>query len=220
MGKNKPSYLYNPELCPCEKGAAKGCQRFRNCGECIANHRSEGKIQQTACERKATLIVYYSLEGNTDFAAKEIAKVLGYETLRIEPVKKYPEKGPLKFLVGGKGACLAETPRLKPYVFDVNEYARIIFGFPVWAGNITPPIRTFIKENDLQGKKIAAFACQGGAGAEKAFGKLKEALGIGKLEAELILNDPKARPNEGNEKKILDFCDSIKDGLRGEGTRG
>ena len=214
MGKNKPSYLYNPELCPCEKGAAKGCQRFRNCGECIANHRSEGKIQQTACERKATLIVYYSLEGNTDFAAKEIAKVLGYETLRLEPIKKYPEKGPLKFLVGGKGACLAETPRLKPYVFDVNEYARIIFGFPVWAGNITPPIRTFIKENDLRGKKIAAFACQGGAGAEKAFGKLKEALGIGKLEAELILNDPKARPNKGNEKKILDFCNSIKDGLR------
>ena len=215
MGKNKPSYLYNPELCPCEKGAGKGCARFRNCGVCIANHRSEGKIQQTACERKATLIVYYSLEGNTDFAAKEIAKVLGYETLRLEPIKKYPEKGPLKFLVGGKGACLAETPRLKPYVFNVNEYARIIFGFPVWAGNITPPIRTFIKENDLRGKKIAAFACQGGAGAEKAFGKLKEALGIGKLEAELILNDPKARPNEGNEKKILDFCDSIKDGLRG-----
>ena len=56
---------------------------------------------------------------------------------------------------------------------------------------------------------------RGGAGAEKAFSKLKEALGIGKLEAELILNDPKARPNEGNEKKILDFCDSIKDGLRG-----
>ena len=215
MDKKRPLYLYNPELCPCAKGAAKGCPRFRSCAVCIENHRSEGKIQQTACERKATLIVYYSLEGNTDFAAKEIAKILGYETLRLEPVKKYPEKGPLKFLVGGKGACLAETPRLKPYVFDVNEYARIIFGFPVWAGNITPPIRTFIKENDLQGKKIAAFACQGGAGAEKAFGKLKEALGIGKLEAELILNDPKARPNEGNEKKILDFCDSIKDGLRG-----
>ena len=215
MGNNKPSYLYNPELCPCEKGAAKGCRRFRNCGDCIENHRSEGKIQQTACERKATLIVYYSLEGNTDFAAKEIAKVLGYETLRLEPIKKYPEKGPLKFLVGGKSACFAETPKLMSYKFNAEDYARIIFGFPVWAGNVTPPIRTFIKENDLQGKKIAAFACQGGAGAEKAFGKLKEALGIGKLEAELILNDPKARPNEGNEKKILDFCDSIKDGLRG-----
>ena len=118
MGNNKPSYLYNPELCPCAKGAGKECPRFRSCAVCIENHRSEGKIQQTACERKATLIVYYSLEGNTDFAAKEIAKVLGYETLRLEPVKKYPEKGPLKFLVGGKGACLAETPRLKPYVFS------------------------------------------------------------------------------------------------------
>ena len=215
MDKKRPSYLYDPEQCPCEKGAQNGCARFRNCDVCLENHRSEGKIQQAACERKATLIVYYSLEGNTDFVAKEIAKIMGYRTLRLEPVKKYPEKGALKFLVGGKGACLAETPRLKPYVFNVNEYARIIFGFPIWAGNITPPIRTFIKENDLRGKKIAAFACQGGAGAEKAFGKLKKALGIGELEAELILNDPKARPAAVNEQKIRDFCDSIKDGLRG-----
>ena len=121
----------------------------------------------------------------------------------------------VKLFVGGKSACFAETPKLMSYKFNAEDYARIIFGFPVWAGNVTPPIRTFIKENDLQGKKIAAFACQGGAGAEKAFDKLKEALGIGELEAELILNDPKARPDEANEKKIFDFCESIKDGLRG-----
>ena len=215
MDKKRPSYLYNPEQCPCAKGAGQGCPRFRDCKACIANHRTEGKSQQTACEKKATLIVYYTLEGNTDFVAKKIAKITGYETLRLLPVKRYPKKGFMKFFVGGKSACFAETPKLMSYKFNAEDYARIIFGFPVWAGNVTPPIRTFIKENDLQGKKIAAFACQGGAGAEKAFDKLKEALGIGELEAELILNDPKARPDEANEKKIFDFCESIKDGLRG-----
>ena len=212
--EKKPSYLYNAELCPCAKGANTGCPRFRDCEACIANHRVAGNPQQTGCEKKATLIVYYTLEGNTDYAAKKIAKAMGYEVLRLRPAKRYPRKGALKFLVGGKSACLAETPKLKPYEFNADDYARIIFGFPVWAGNVTPPIRTFIKENDLQGKNIAAFACQGGAGAEKAFGKLKAALGIRELEAELILNDPKARPDEANEKKIFDFCESIKDGLR------
>jgi multimeric flavodoxin WrbA len=44
---------------------------------------------------------------------------------------------------------MAETPELEPYTFDASAYDRIVFGFPVWAGIVTPPLRTFIKENDL-----------------------------------------------------------------------
>ena len=39
-----------------------------------------------------TLIVYYSHEGNTDFVAKKIAEKLEADTVRLVPVKKYPEK--------------------------------------------------------------------------------------------------------------------------------
>ena len=85
-----------------------------------------------------------------------------------------------------------------------------MFGFPVWAGNVTPPIRTFIKDNELSGKHIAAFACQSGSGAEKAFAKLKAALGIQGLEAELVLIDPKAKPDPMNDKKISEFCKKLK----------
>ena len=153
-----------------------------------------------------TLIVYYSLEGNTQYAAERIAAALGAETLRLFPEKAYPDSGFKKFFWGGKSAVMAETPRLRPYVFDPGAWDRIIIGFPVWAGNVTPPIRTFIKENDLRGKRIAAFACQSGAGAEKAFARLKSALGADALEAELVLIDPKAKPSEENERKIAAFC--------------
>ena len=115
-----------------------------------------------------TLIVYYSLEGNTGYAAKKIASGIGADTLEIRPVKGYPTGGFRKFLWGGKSAVMAETPKLEPYDVDLSGYDRIIFGFPVWAGNITPPIRTFIKENDLTGKEIAAFACQADKKEEKA----------------------------------------------------
>ena len=113
-----------------------------------------------------TLIVYYSLEGNTAYAADRIAYLTGADTLRINPVKEYPRDGFRKFLWGGKSALMSETPKLEAYIFDQVKYDRIIFGFPVWAGSITPPIRTFIRENDLKGKHIAAFACQSGSGAE------------------------------------------------------
>lgn len=153
-----------------------------------------------------TLIVYYSLEGNTQYAAERIAAALGAGLLRLAPKKAYPDSGFKKFFWGGKSAVMAETPALEPYEFDPAAWDRIIIGFPVWAGNVTPPIRTFVKENDLRGKRIAAFACQSGAGAEKAFQKLKAALKIDAFESELILIDPKAKPSGENERKIDAFC--------------
>ena len=157
-----------------------------------------------------TLIVYYSHDGNTDSVAKKIASACGFDTLRLSPAKAYPEHGFRKFFWGGKSAVMAETPALEPYTFHTDDYDRILFGFPVWAGNVTPPIRTFVKEQDLSGKRIAAFACQSGAGAEKAFGKLKSALGIENLEAELILIDPKDKPDAENDRKIEAFCALLK----------
>lgn len=147
--------------------------------------------------------------GNTAYAAGRIADALGADNLRIAPEKAYPDSGFRKFFWGGKSAVMAETPKLVPYAFDPAAYERIILGFPIWAGNVAPPIRSFLKDNDLTGKRVAAFACESGAGAEKAFAKLKAALGIGALEAELILIDPKDKPKEENGKKIADFCAAL-----------
>ncbi|SCZ79641.1 flavodoxin family protein [Pseudobutyrivibrio xylanivorans] len=158
-----------------------------------------------------TLIVYYSHEGNTDFVAKKIADKICADTLRLVPVKKYPEKGFAKFFWGGKSAVMAETPELEPYSVDLDSYEQIVFGFPVWASNITPPLRTFVKENpSIKEKKIAAFACQSGKGAENAFEKLKDSIGIVTLTSTLILIDPKDKPSDDNDRKIEEFCKEIK----------
>ena len=157
----------------------------------------------------STLIVYYSLDGNTQYAAERMAELLHAGTLRLVPVKQYPDSGFRKFLWGGKSAIMAETPELEPYQFDADQYDRVIIGFPVWASNVAPPIRTFVKEHDIRQKRVAAFACEGGSGAEKAFEKLKRAIGIDTLEAEMVLIDPKARPSEENTRKIEEFCAAL-----------
>ncbi len=155
-----------------------------------------------------TLIVYYSMNGNTAYAAEKIAGLLGADTVRVEPVRAYPTKGLGKFFHGGKSAVFGEKPELKPYRADVSAYETVIFGFPVWAGNVAPPIRTFIAENEdaLRNKRVAAFACQSGSGAEKAFDKLEQCPGIGNLEKVLVLIDPKDRPSPDNERRIREFC--------------
>ncbi len=157
-----------------------------------------------------SIVVYYSLEGNTSYAAGRIAMELGADLLRLHPVKEYPTGGLRKILWGGKSAVMSETPALKPYYFDIDSYDRVILGFPVWAANMAPPIRTFIRENDLSSKQIAAFACQSGSGADKAFDKLMSVLGRSRLEASLILIDPKTSPSDANERRIDEFCEKLK----------
>ena len=156
-----------------------------------------------------TAIVYYSLEGNTAWAAEQIAKHLGADLIRLEPVKAYPTGKVSKFVWGGKSAVMSETPELQPYSFDAADYGRVILGFPVWASAIAPPLRTFLRTHDLKGKQIAVFACQMAKGAEKAYAKLKEEFGFTAFEAQMELLDPKAKPDPNNEAIIQAFCDKL-----------
>ena len=151
-----------------------------------------------------TLIVYYSLQGNTEYAAKRIAANIGADTLRLLSKKAYKDKGFAKFLSGGRSAIKEETPDLEDYEIDLSEYDRVIFGFPVWASNIAPPLRSFIAEHreELVEKELAAFATQGGSGAPKALGKLKNALGIDAFAAEAVFIEPKAQQSEETDAAI------------------
>lgn len=157
------------------------------------------------------IIVYYSMSGNTQYAAEKIAEATGADVLRITPVKAFPDKGAKKFLWGGKSAVFGDKPPLLPYDFKADEYDLIILGTPVWASNITPPLRTFVCDNKeaLSGKRFAVFTCYSGGGAEKAIEKLKKLLDIKEYEAELILTDPKDKPSGENEKNLAAFCESI-----------
>lgn len=157
-----------------------------------------------------TAIVYFSLSGNTDFAAKRIAKKLNADLIRLEPEKAYPDSGFRKFFWSGKSAVMKETPKLTGQPFAFEDYDCVVLGTPVWAGTFAPPLRTLIGENAGKWgeKRVAAFVCSGG-GPGKALDKLKAELGIPAFAASLSLIDPKARPSEENEKQIAAFCDAI-----------
>lgn len=161
-----------------------------------------------------TAIVYYSMSGNTEYAADKIAaglKASGeVDSIRIRPEKSYPDKGARKFFWGGKSAVMGEKPALQPYEFNLEKYDRIIFGTPVWASTFAPPLRTFIDENqDVKGKRIAVFTCFSGGGAHKAIEKMKKYIGIEKFEAELILVDPKEKAKAEDVEKIAEFCSTL-----------
>ncbi|MCR4563564.1 MAG: flavodoxin family protein [Clostridiales bacterium] len=158
-----------------------------------------------------TAVVYYSMSGNVKNTAEKIAEKLSADLIELKPEKTYPDKGFKKFFWGGKSAVMGEKPKLLPYEFESEKYERIIFGSPVWASNVVPPLRTFIEENrdNLKNKSISVFMCMSGSGGDKAISKLRAFLDVEKFESELILIDPKDKPSEENEEKINSFCSNL-----------
>ena len=159
-----------------------------------------------------TLVVYYSLEGNTEYVANKIKEEIGADVLKLVPKKEYPKKGFGKFFFGGGSSVTEESRELEPYDVCLDEYKRVILGFPVWAARITPPLRTFIEENKskLIEKDLIAYACQSGNGAEKAFAKLAEGIGVDRFEKTAIFLDPKSKHTEEKDNQIEAFCEMLK----------
>ena len=156
-----------------------------------------------------TLIVYYSLEGNTRWAAERIAEKLDADTLRLVPKAAYPDKGFKKFLFGGKSAVMKETPELEAYEVDMAQYERVILATPVWAGTMAPPLRAFLQKEDLSGKRFALVASSMGGSPGRTFENIKALLGVTGDVPTLSLRDPKSHPSQANEDALAAFCGKL-----------
>lgn len=152
------------------------------------------------------IIVYFSLEGNTKFVAEKISKQIDADMLRLTPVKDFPTGKVSKFFWGGKSVVFGEKPKLTPYEFNKSDYDMIVIGTPVWAGSFTPPIKTFLAENNLTDQKIAFFACQAGNDAKKCFAKLEKEISSCEVVDTLALVEPRKNPSNENQLQIDTFC--------------
>lgn len=156
-----------------------------------------------------TAVVYFSLEGNTKLVAEKISEKLGASLIELKCAKAYPTGKVSKFVWGGKSATFGEKPALLPYNFNADDYDAVIIGAPVWASKYAPPLKTFLSENDISGKKLGFFVCCAGGKTEKCFEMLKrDAKNEGA--ATLRLVDPLKNPSRTIDDEIDKFCERFK----------
>ncbi len=139
-----------------------------------------------------TGIVYYSLDGNTKFAAEQAAKYASGLVTELKIQKPYPAKGFRKMFVCGKDAMFKKTPELQPY--KVKKGAElIIVATPIWAGHIAAPVRTFLTENDFSGKKLALLTTSMSGSADKTEADVKQLQPNAQIISVLSINSKKAQ---------------------------
>lgn len=157
-----------------------------------------------------TILIYFSLGGNTDYTAKRITAQTGAELLRLETIKNYPKAKAIRMFWCGRSAVFGEKPRLKPYKFSSADYDLVILGSPVWAGRYTPPMHTFLNANDLSGCTVAYFSCHAGDYPEKFYESMRTTLKNCPIAAEADFIDPNTRHCDETDAQIDAFCRKIR----------
>lgn len=156
-----------------------------------------------------TLVIFYSLEGNTKYISEIIAKELHADLLELKTKKSYPTSGFKKYFCGGRSVLMKEEPELINENIDLSSYENIVLGTPIWAGVHAAAYNTFIKKYKFTGKNIALFACHRGGGAGKCFKLFKKELDGNEFIGEIDFVDPLKNNKEGNYNKAVQWANSL-----------
>ena len=157
-----------------------------------------------------SLVIYYSLEGNTKLIAETIAKEISADILELKSKKDYPKGGFKKYLWGGKSVMFNQKPELMEININLDEYDRIFIGTPIWVGTYAPPFNTFIEEYKIENKKIALFACHGGGGGKKFFANFKSKVPNNDYIGDIEFDEPIKNDTKGDLSKVTQWVKSLK----------
>jgi flavodoxin len=104
-----------------------------------------------------TAVVYYSLDGNTAAAARELANILHADVYELKE-KNSKRRGALNFMKSGMQATFNFRTRLvDDFKKQIAAYDTVYIGTPVWAGKSTPAVNAFINRADLAGKDVYIY---------------------------------------------------------------
>lgn len=155
---------------------------------------------------KKTLIVYYSHSGNTRTIAKLIQEKIQGTLTEIKPLNSYPVSYNEVVDQAKKEISKGFIPEIEELNIDISEYDTIFIGTPNWWSTMAPPIKTFLNEYDLSGRKAAIFCTHGGGGiahiAEDIKAMIPNSINIGVFD---IYNNG----GKGAKKSVSDWINKL-----------
>ncbi|MFW5945292.1 MAG: flavodoxin family protein [Candidatus Natronoplasma sp.] len=153
------------------------------------------------------LVVYYSRTGNTKKVGQRIAEML--DCGKKEIFDKKDRSGSLGFLKGGWDAWREKMTDIYNNENGFTNHVHYIIGTPVWAGKMTPAVRTYLEKRKDYFKQVSFFCTHGGTGGEKTFNEMEEICDK-KPEETLEVSEDEIR-EKNFEKKVKKFVESIKE---------
>lgn len=119
---------------------------------------------------RRVLVVYFSRSGYTRKIAEEIASRCDAD---IEPIRDIRSRsGIFGYFRSAREAFKKRVIDIRPPTKNPSDYELIVLGTPVWAGNVSSPMRSYINAQRERFGQVAFFCTLGGSGASRVLGDM------------------------------------------------
>lgn len=112
-----------------------------------------------------TLIVFFSLTGNTRKIAQAISDELNGTLEEIQDTRN--RNGIAGYLLSIMEAIFKKRSKIQEVKHDPSAYDLVIIGTPVWAFNISSPVRTYLEQKKKSINAAAFFVTCTASGGKK-----------------------------------------------------
>ena len=125
--------------------------------------------------KKQSLVIYFSLSGNTKRAAEYIQRKTDGDIEELRPINPYAGYDD----AASRGEDEKDNnihPNIQDLQSDLSQYDDIYIGFPTWWNQPPMLIHTFLEQNDLSGKTIIPFSTSMSSSIDGSQAVIKESL--------------------------------------------
>jgi flavodoxin len=114
---------------------------------------------------KDILVVHYSLSGNTERVAGDLAARLGADREAIDDTRN--RRGVLGYLGAALDSIRERHTEIGSLDKDPKNYSLTVIGTPIWGGKITPAVRTYLRLHRDRFNEVAFFTTAGSTTPDK-----------------------------------------------------
>lgn len=143
----------------------------------------EQVTEETASNQSGTLVVYFSCTGTTKGLAEAVAEELNADLYEIVPEEPYTSEDLDYHDDNSRSTKEMDDPSSRPAISgsveNMEQYDRIILGYPIWWGEAPRIVSTFVESYDFSGKTIIPFCTSGGSGIGSSADALETLAGNG-----------------------------------------
>ena len=123
-----------------------------------------------------TLVAFFSASGVTRQVAQKLAAAAQADLYEIKPAVPYTQADLNWRDKSSRSSVEMKNPAIRPQLADtdakIEQYDRILLGYPIWWYMAPTIINTFLESYDFSGKSIILFATSGGSGFGKSIEEL------------------------------------------------
>lgn len=154
-----------------------------------------------------TLVAFFSASGVTRQVAQKLAAAAQADLYEIKPAVPYTQADLDWRNKSSRSSVEMQDPSSRPQLADcdakIEQYDRILLGYPIWWYMAPTIINTFLESYDFSGKTIILFATSGGSG----FGKSVEELSPSCPKA--VIREGKLLNGNPSEQELRQWVESL-----------